>query len=146
MLVKAQASPFPTAEKLRCPASLSRPGAWVVPAKSEQPSRLGEQINALRIALGKTGGARACRAVGSLKSAALARRARVGVPVGGDAQPNRRGPVRLAFALLLRSAQQDLSLVRTGHGIVVDCIGAVENYRYELEPSSMSNVVDTKET
>lgn len=52
----------------------------------------------------------------------------------------------LCVWLLLRSAQQDLSLVRTGHGIVVDCIGAVENYRYELEPSSMSNVVDTKET
>lgn len=44
-------------------------------------------------------------------------------------------------------SRSDLSLVRAGHGIVVDCIGALENCRYELEqPSSMSNVVDTKET
>ena len=29
-------------------------------------------------------------------------------------------------------SRSDLSLVRAGHGIVVDRIGAVENYRYEL--------------
>ena len=47
---------LPTAEKLRLPASVSHPRVRVAPAKSEPIARLGEQIKALRIAAGKTGG------------------------------------------------------------------------------------------
>lgn len=131
-MVRAQASPFPTAEKLRLPARLSRPRARAAPAKSESLSRLGEQIKALRIAAGKTGGELAAQC--GVSSSLLSRVER------GLVSPSVETLSRIAEGLDVspsrffsdQRSRSDLSLVRAGHGIVVDRIGAVENYRYEL--------------
>jgi len=123
---------LPTAEKPRLPASLSRPRVRVAPAKSEPISRLGEQIKAIRIAAGKTGGELAAQC--GVSRSLLSRVER------GLVSPSAETLSRIAAGLDVslsrffsdQRSRSDLSLVRAGHGIVVDRIGAVANYRYEL--------------
>ncbi|MBT2301404.1 helix-turn-helix transcriptional regulator [Variovorax paradoxus] len=131
-MVRAQASPFPTAERLRLPASLSRPRARVAPAKSEPLSRLGEQIKALRIAAGKTGGELAAQCGVSSSLLSRVERGLVSPSVETLSRIAEGLDVSLSRFFSDQRSRSDLSLVRAGHGIVVDRIGAVENYRYEL--------------
>jgi len=131
-MFRTRASPFPTAEKLRLPASLSRPRARVAPAKSEPLSRLGEQIKALRIAAGKTGGELAAQC--GVSSSLLSRVER------GLVSPSVETLERLAQGLHVptsrffsdQARRTDFCHVHAGRGPVVDRIGAVADYRYEL--------------
>jgi len=113
-------------------ARLLRPRARVAPAKSEPLSRLGEQIKALRIAAGKTGGELAARCGVSSSLLSRVERGLVSPSVETLSRIAEGLDVSLSRFFSDQRSRSDLSLVRAGHGIVVDRIGAVENYRYEL--------------
>jgi transcriptional regulator with XRE-family HTH domain len=123
---------LPTAEKPRLPASLSRPRVRVAPAKSEPISRLGEQIKAIRIAAGKTGGELAAQCGVSRSLFSRVERGLVSPSVETLSRIAEGLDVSLSRFFSDQRSRSDLSLVRAGHGIVVDRIGAVANYRYEL--------------
>ena len=128
-------SPFPTAGKPHVPVALSRPRArprLPQPVRSESTARLGLQIRALRIASGTSGGelARRCDISHSL----LSRVER------GLVSPSVETLDRIALGLNVplsrffsdQTQRTDWSFVPAGRGIVVDRIGAVAHYRYEL--------------
>ena len=126
------ASPFPTARKPKTPVALSHPRGRPSPARSESTSRLGEQIKALRVASGASGGELARRC--GISSSLLSRVER------GLVSPSVETLNRIAQGLdtpLSRffsdqRSRTDLSFVPAGRGIVVERIGAVADYRYEL--------------
>ncbi|CAN7498094.1 XRE family transcriptional regulator [Variovorax sp. LjRoot84] len=127
------ASPFPTARKPKIPVALSHPrGRPATPARSESTSRLGEQIKALRVACGASGGELARRC--GISSSLLSRVER------GLVSPSVETLNRIAQGLDVplsrffsdQRSRTDLSFVPAGHGIMVERIGAVADYRYEL--------------
>jgi transcriptional regulator with XRE-family HTH domain len=126
------ASPLPTARKLRLPAALTQPRRQPPPAKNEVFSRLGEEVRSLRIA-GRASGGELARRCGISRSM-LSRIER------GLVSPSIATLHRLAEALDVpasrffcpRNGRTDLSYVAAGNGIVVDRMGEVAGFRYEL--------------
>ena len=131
-VLRKQASPFPTADRLRLPASLTRPRIRTAPAKSEPIARLGEQIKALRIAAGRTGGELAAQCGVSPSLLSRVERGLVSPSVETLSRIAKGLDVSLSRFFSDQRSRSDLSLVRAGHGVVVDRIGAVAHYRYEL--------------
>lgn len=127
-------SPFPTARKPKIPASVLRPRHRVpsVPPRSDIVASLGEQIKALRLAAALSGGALALRS--GISRSMLSRIER------GLVSPSVETLDRIAHGLgqpLSRffsdqPSRTDLSVVRAGHGIAVDRVGAVAGFDYEL--------------
>ena len=133
MKTRQVASPFPTAKPFKLPAGLA-----VVrtvppkPVRSESASLLGAQVRALRIASGASGGDLARRA-GISRS--LLSRIEHGVVAPSIETLDRIAngldvPISRLFSD--QSSRSDISHVSAGKGIVVDRVGAVAGYRYEL--------------
>jgi transcriptional regulator with XRE-family HTH domain len=127
------ASPFPTAGKPRVPAALSRPRQRPPhPPRSESTAQLGLQIKALRMAAGASGSELARRC--DISSSLLCRVER------GLVSPSVETLNHIALGLGVplsrffcdQARRTDWSFVPAGRGIVIDRIGAVADYRYEL--------------
>ncbi|QOF76169.1 helix-turn-helix domain-containing protein [Variovorax sp. 38R] len=129
-----QASPLPTARPVRVPTS-------AVPAKARRPTpvarspsaaRIGAQVRALRMAADVSAGALA-KASG-ISSSMVSRIER------GLVSPSVETLERLANGLGVpasrffgdQARRTDFCHVRAGQGVVVDRVGAVSDYRYEL--------------
>jgi transcriptional regulator with XRE-family HTH domain len=133
MVDKQLASPFPTSRPFRMPAFVhAGPSPADPPPRSRSASRIGQQIRALRIASGASGGALASTA--GVSSSMLSRVER------GLVSPSVETLERIAAGLDVpvsrffsdQSSRTDFSHVPAGRGILVDRIGAVRGYRYEL--------------
>jgi transcriptional regulator with XRE-family HTH domain len=126
------ASPFPTARKLRLPQDLYRARERSEPPRSEAARRLGEQLKALRVAAGLSGGVLARESGVSRSMISRVER--------GTASPSIETLERLARALgtpLSRlfsdqAERLDFSYVPAGGGLVVERVGVAAGYRYEL--------------
>lgn len=127
------ASPFPTAGKPRVPVALSRPRRRPPhPPRSESTAQLGLQIKALRMAAGISGNelAHSCGVSGSL----LSRVER------GLVSPSVETLNRIAVGLNVplsrffcdQARRTDWSFVPAGRGVMVNRMGALKDYRYEL--------------
>lgn len=128
------ASPLPTARPLRLPESVTRvrrrQTAQVV--RSLSAARIGAQVRALRIAADVSGGALAKT---SGISASMLSRIEHGL-----VSPSVETLERLANGLGVpasrffgdQARRTDFCHVRAGQGVVVDRVGAVSDYRYEL--------------
>lgn len=128
------ASPLPTARPLRLPASVLRPHASPPsqPPRSRSASRIGNQVRALRVAAGASGGALAQRS--GISPSMLSRIER------GMVSPSVETLDRIADGLGVpvsrffgdQPRRMDFCHVPAGRGIQVDRVGAVTDYRYEL--------------
>jgi transcriptional regulator with XRE-family HTH domain len=127
------ASPFPTARPLRLPASILRPRMpSALPSRSQSAARIGSQVRALRMASGASGGVLAknsgvsrsmlSRIERGLVSASIETLERIADSLGV--------PISRFFSD--QASRMDFSHVPAGQGILVDRIGAVAGYRYEL--------------
>jgi transcriptional regulator with XRE-family HTH domain len=126
------ASPFPTARKIRLPEALSRPRSTVATPRSETARRLGEQVRALRIAAGVSGGELARRSGISRSMLSRIERGLVRATVDTLERIAEGLHVPLARMFSDQAQRADYSFVPAGRGIVVDRVGAVAGYRYEL--------------
>ena len=134
------ASPLPTARPLRLPASVTRmrPRRPAPAIRSSSAARIGAQVRALRMAAGMSAGALAL--LSGISASMLSRIER------GLVSPSVETLERLAQGLHVpvsrffgdQARRTDFCHVRAGQGLVVDRIGAVEGYRYELLGHSLS--------
>jgi len=127
-------SPFPTGRSPKLPASVTRvrsqQSAAVV--RSLSAARIGAQVRALRMAAEVSGGELA-KASG-ISASMLSRIER------GLVSPSVETLERLANGLCVptsrffgdQARRTDFCHVRAGQGVVVDRVGAVSDYRYEL--------------
>jgi len=128
------ASPLPMARPLRLPVSVTRvrPRQPAPVVRSLSAARIGAQVRALRMAADVSAGALA-KASG-ISSSMLSRIER------GLVSPSVETLERLSNALGVpmsrffgdQARRTDFCHVRAGHGVLVDRIGAVADYRYEL--------------
>ncbi|KLN53324.1 DNA-binding transcriptional repressor PuuR [Variovorax paradoxus] len=128
------ASPLPTARPLRLPASVTcvRPRQPAHVVRSLSAARIGAQVRALRLAAEVSGGALA--KTSGISASMLSRIER------GLVSPSVETLERLANGLGVpasrffsdQARRTDFCHVRAGHGVLVDRIGAVADYRYEL--------------
>lgn len=126
-------SPFPTARPVKPPASALRSSAAAPQVlRSDSASRLGHQLRALRIASGASGGELA--AASGVSRSMLSRIER------GLVSPSVETLDRIAHGLGVpvsrffsdQTSRTDFSYVPAGKGILVERVGAVAGYRYEL--------------
>jgi len=135
------ASPLPTARPLRLPASVTRvrPRRPAPVARSSSASRIGVQVRALRMAAGLSAGQLALAS--GISASMLSRIER------GLVSPSVETLERLAQGLHVpvsrffgdQARRTDFCHVRAGQGLVVDRVGAVADYRYELLVSRPAN-------
>jgi transcriptional regulator with XRE-family HTH domain len=128
------ASPFPTAGPFKLPSSLLRARAPtpVVASRSAPAHRIGHQVRALRVAAGSSGGELATKS--GVSRSMLSRIER------GLVSPSVETLDRIASGLGVpvsrffsdQTSRTDFSHVPAGKGILVDRVGAVAGYRYEL--------------
>ena len=128
------ASPLPTVRPLRLPASVLGPRipASVGPTRNDPVHRIGNQVRALRIAAGASGGELA--ATSGVSRSMLSRIER------GLVSPSVETLDRIARGLGVpasrffgdQTSRTDFSYVPAGKGILVERVGAVAGYRYEL--------------
>jgi transcriptional regulator with XRE-family HTH domain len=129
------ASPFPTARKFRVPEALSRPRGDVTPPRaprSEAARQLGEQVRALRIASGVSGGALARSSGVSRSMLSRIERGLVSPSVETLERLARGLDAPLSRLFSDQAQRRDLSFVPAGGGIMIDRTGVVAGYRYEL--------------
>lgn len=128
------ASPLPTARPLRLPASLTRLRPQREPqlVRSRPASMLGGQVRALRMAAGATGGELAQRS--GVSSSMLSRIERGLVSPSVETLDRIAGGLGVPISRFFsdQPSRTDFCHVRAGCGPVVDRIGAVADYRYEL--------------
>ena len=134
------ASPLPTARPLRLPTSVTRvrPKRPAPAPRNPSMSRIGMQVKGLRMAAGLSAGQ---LALASEISASMLSRIERGLVSPSVETLERLGhglhvPVSRFFGDQAR--RTDFCHVRAGQGLVVDRIGAVEGYRYELLGHSLS--------
>lgn len=127
-------SPFPTAQPLRLPASVTRirPQREPQPARSRPASMVGGQVRALRMAAGSTGGELAQRS--GVSSSMLSRIERGLVSPSVETLDRIAGGLGVPISRFFsdQSSRTDFCHVRAGYGLVVERLGAVADYRYEL--------------
>jgi transcriptional regulator with XRE-family HTH domain len=134
MAHKQLASPLPTARPLRLPVSVTRvrPRQPAPVVRSLSAARIGAQVRALRMAAGISGGGLAQES--GISASMLSRIER------GLVSPSVETLERLAQGLHVptsrffgdQARRTDFCHVRAGQGVVVDRVGAVADYRYEL--------------
>jgi len=127
-------SPFPTGRSPKLPASVTRVRSQqsAVVVRSLSAARIGAQVKALRMAAEMSGGELA-KASG-ISASMLSRIER------GLVSPSVETLERLANGLGVpasrffsdQARRTDFCHVRAGQGVVVDRVGAVSDYRYEL--------------
>jgi len=127
-------SPFPTGRSPKLPASVTRVRSQqsAVVVRSLSAARIGAQVKALRMAAEVSGGELA-KASG-ISASMLSRIER------GLVSPSVETLERLANGLCVptsrffgdQARRTDFCHVRAGQGVVVDRVGAVSDYRYEL--------------
>jgi transcriptional regulator with XRE-family HTH domain len=127
-------SPFPTGRSPKLPASVTRvrPRQSAAVVRSLSAARIGAQVRALRMAAEVSGGELA-KASG-ISASMLSRIER------GLVSPSVETLERLANGLGVptsrffgdQARRTDFCHVRAGQGVVVDRVGAVSDYRYEL--------------
>jgi transcriptional regulator with XRE-family HTH domain len=129
---KQVASPFPSARRIRLPASLTTPQAPVAPVRSPCASRIGAQIKALRIASGVSGGQLAQHA--GISSSMLSRVERGLVSPSVETLERIAGGLNVAVSRFFADGfdRADFCHVPAGKGLRVDCAGAMAGYGYEL--------------
>jgi transcriptional regulator with XRE-family HTH domain len=133
MRKKRLASPFPTATPFRLPASLSAARQEPKPpARSEPVARVGAQIRALRMAAGASGAELAQNAGVSRSLLSRIERGLVSPSVETLDRIANGLNVSISRFFVDHLARTDFSYVPAGKGILVDRIGAVAGYRYEL--------------
>jgi len=129
------ASPFPTAGRPRIPLSISRPRGRPrppQPVRSERTGQLGLQIAASRMAAGISGGELARRAGVSTSMLSRVERGLVSPSVDTLGRIAQALGIPLSRFFSDQPSRTDWSFVPAGKGLVVDRIGAVAGYRYEL--------------
>jgi len=127
-------SPFPTGRSPKLPASVTRvrPRQSAAVVRSLSAARIGAQVRALRMAAEVSGGELA--KTSGISASMLSRIER------GLVSPSVETLERLANGLSVpasrffsdQARRTDFCHVRAGQGVVVDRVGAVSNYRYEL--------------
>lgn len=126
-------SPFPTVRPVKPPASATR-SSGVQPRilRSDSASRIGHQLRALRIAAGTSGGELAAASGVSRSMLSRIERGLVSPSVETlDRIANGLGvPVSRFFSD--QTSRTDFSHVPAGKGILVERVGAVAGYQYEL--------------
>jgi transcriptional regulator with XRE-family HTH domain len=138
MSISQLASPFPTATTFRRRRPVGKTvgktlaAASPTLARNEPGAQLGGQIRALRIAAGMSAGALA-RSSG-ISASLLSRVERGFVSPSVDSLTRIAKGLNVSLARFFSDQHQrsDFSVVRAGQGIVVDRLGAVADYRYEL--------------
>jgi DNA-binding XRE family transcriptional regulator len=143
MALRQLASPFPTARPLRAPLSARRIQARrpAPVARSASALLIGAQVKALRMA--------ADTSAGALASTSGVSRSMLSRIENGLVSPSVETLDRIAQALHVpvsrffgdQARRTDFCHVPAGHGLVVDRIGAVAGYRYELLGHSLSGNV-----
>lgn len=131
---RAIASPLPSTRRLRLPASVTRvrPRQPAPVVRSMSAARIGAQVKALRMAAEVSAGSLA-KASG-ISASMLSRIER------GLVSPSVETLERLANGLVVpasrffgdQARRTDFCHVRAGQGVVVNRVGAVSDYRYEL--------------
>lgn len=134
------ASPFPTARPFRLPISVAKehPKQPKPFPRSTSAARIGAQVRALRMAAGTSGG--------DLASIAGVSRSMLSRIENGLVSPSVETLDRIAQGLHVpvsrffgdQARRTDFCHVPAGRGLVVDRIGAVADYRYELLGHSLS--------
>lgn len=132
MKKRSVASPFPTARKTQVPETLSRPRGIVAPPRSEAARRLGEQVRALRMASAGSGGALARSSGVSRSMLSRIERGLVSPSVETLQRIAQGLDVPLSRFFSDQAQRTDFSFVPAGGGIVIDRVGVVAGYRYEL--------------
>lgn len=129
---RTPASPFPTARKVRIPEALGRPRGPIAEPITETVGRLGEQVRALRISAQVSGGELARRS--GISRSMLSRIERGLVRATVDTLERLADGLHVPLARMFSDQAQrtDFSFVAAGRGVVVDRVGAVAGYRYEL--------------
>ena len=127
-------SPFPTVRPIRMPPSVLRPrvAASDTPPRSDSAHRLGHQVRALRVASGLSSGA--------LATSSGVSRSMLSRIEHGLVSPSIETLDRIANGLDVpisrffsdQPSRTDFSFVPAGKGIVVERVGSVAGYRYEL--------------
>lgn len=127
-------SPFPTGRSIRLPASIlrQRVAGPSAPCRSESANRIGHQVRALRIASGASGG--------QLADSSGVSRSMLSRIERGLVSPSVETLDRIAKGLGVpvsrffsdQTFRTDFSHVAAGKGLVIDRVGAVSGYRYEL--------------
>lgn len=133
MKTRQVASPFPTAKPFKLPAGLAV--VRTVPAKpvrSESASQIGAQVRALRIASGASGGELARRSGVSHSLLSRIERGLVSPSVAMLARIASGLDVPISRFFSDQPTRSDFCHVPAGKGIVVDRVGTVAGYRYEL--------------
>jgi len=134
MTSRQVASPLPTAHSLRLPVSVTRarPRQPARVVRSLSAARIGAQVKALRMAAEVSGGELA--KISGISASMLSRIER------GLVSPSVETLERLAKGLHVptsrffsdQARRTDFCHVRAGQGVVVDRVGAVSDYRYQL--------------
>jgi len=132
MRVKRIASPFPTTRRLQLPAALTRRCNPSPPPKNESFSRLGEEIKRLRIADGASGGELARRCGISRSMLSRIERGLVSPSVDTLNQLAKGLGVSPSRFFCHQNSRTDLSFVAAGNGIVIDRMGELVDFQYEL--------------
>lgn len=127
-------SPFPTARKPRLPASLllPRPRIRSEPCRSERVAHLGLQIQALRMAAGRSGGELSLSAGVSRSMLSRVENGLVSPSIDVLERLSRALGVSISRFFSDQPDRTDLCFVPAGQGIVVERLGAVSGFRYEL--------------
>lgn len=126
------ASPFPTARKFRVPEALYRPRGKDTPPRSEATRQLGEQVRALRVAAGLSGGEFARRIGVSRSMLSRIERGQVSASVQTLERIARGLGAPLARLFSDQVQRNDFSFVPAGGGLKIDRVGVVTGYGYEL--------------
>jgi transcriptional regulator with XRE-family HTH domain len=126
------ASPFPTARKIRIPEALYSPRGKDKPARSEAMRQLGEQVRALRVAAGLSGGELARGSGVSRSMLSRIERGQVSASVEMLERIARGLGAPLSRLFSDQVQRTDYSFVAAGDGIRIDRTGAVAGYDYEL--------------
>lgn len=128
------ASPLPSARPLRLPASVLRPHVPAAsrPARSASASRIGTQMRALRMAAGLSASELAQRS--GVSNSMLSRIERGLVSPSVETLDRIAGGLEVPTSRFFgdQPSRMDFSYVPAGRGVVVDRIGIVGDYRYEL--------------
>lgn len=126
------ASPFPTAKKLRVPEALYRPRGKDTPPRSEAARQLGEQVRALRVAAGISGGELARDSGVSRSMLSRIERGQVSASVETLERIAKGLGAPLSRLFSDQAHRSDFSFVPAGSGLRIDRVGAVAGYGYEL--------------
>lgn len=134
MSKREPASPFPTARPFKVPVSVTatRVRRPAPPARSLPASMIGAQVRSLRVAAGVSGGALASTSGISRSMLSRIERGLVSASIETLHRIAKGLDVSISRFFADQMSRSDFCHVRAEKGIIVERIGAVSGYQYEL--------------